>query len=257
MRVTRAITVLATLALAACGPAQLVVTAEISDEADDGTVETTALADLEVQAIPFDRDAVFDSMAAAYPNPEPAIPDSVLEAQERVRVAQEEWRQAELRWQSGRDRLQEINQEMEGLNRGEARYSALFREFGDVEAQVARAEREMNAAFENFTEIQEASIQAAEEACIMQANWGDEAFAGVGEIMEARAAATGRRVAVDTTDAQGIVTFELKAGTWWIHSRYLLPYEELYWNEMIEVTGGDPVQIRLNRDNAESRLNIC
>ena len=48
-----------------------------------------------------------------------------------------------------------------------------------------------------------------------------------------------------------------KPGTWWIHSRYALPFEELYWNVQVDVVKGDPVQIRLTPANADRRLNIC
>jgi hypothetical protein len=245
------------LALGACGPAQVVVSVENERQTEEGATEMVALGDLEIQVIPFNRDAVFDSMTNAFPTADPGIPDSVLAAQEEIQAAQAQWQAAEQTWQDGRDRLQQINSELETLNRGEARYRVLFQEFGDVESEVARAERAMNAAFDRFTELQNAAIQATEAACIVQANWGDEAFAGVGDIFRAKETASGMRIAFDTTDASGIANLELKPGTWWVHSRYPLPFEELYWNVQVEVVKGDPVQVRLNPANAERRLNIC
>lgn len=251
------VALLVAMALTACGQAELVVTAEMEQQADDGTSTVQSLSDLEIQVLPFDRDAVFDSMATAFGTPEPPIPDSVLQAQEEVRAAQEEWRAAETRWQAGRDRLVQITEEMEGLTRGESRYAVLFREFSDVDAEVARLERTMNAAFDRFDELQKASLAAIEQACIMQANWGDDAFAEVSEAISQRLAATRRAVMYDTTDAQGIATFELPAGEWWVHGRYELPYTELYWNVRVDVQGGDPVPVRLSTDNAEERQTIC
>jgi len=248
---------LVVLTLTACGPAELVVTIENTRTNAEGTTETVTLGDLEIQAIPFNRDAVFDSMTAAFGASDPGIPDSVLAIQEDIQTAQVVWKDAETVWQNGRDRLQAINTEMEGLTRGETRYRALFQEFSDVDAEVSRAERGMNSAFEDFTDLQNAAIQATEQACIIQANWGDEAFAGVGDVFRNKETATARRAVVDTTDASGVATMELKPGTWWIHSRYQLPYEELYWNLQVEVTKGDPVQVRLSPDNADTRLNIC
>jgi hypothetical protein len=46
--------------------------------------------------------------------------------------------------------------------------------------------------------------------------------------------------------------FRLPEGRWWVYIRYMLPYEELYWNVPIEVTG-DSTYIGLSRDNAEVR----
>lgn len=215
------------------------------------------LADLEIQILPYDRDALFDSLATAFGQPEPPIPDSVLRAQEGVRAAQEAWREAETRWQRGRDRLQEISNEMEGLNRGEARYAVLFREFSQVETEVRRLERQTEAAFEEFTDLQQAAIAATEQACIMQANWADEAFLEIGDAIQQRITATGETVVFDTTNAQGVAEMEVAPGEWWIHSRYELPYTELYWNVRVQVEKGDPVQVRLTPENAEERLNIC
>ena len=111
------------LFVAACGPGQVAVTAEIDVPNPDepGTMVTRPIADLEVQVIPFDRDLVFDSLEAAFPEPEPEIPPDLLAAQEEIAAAQREWNAAEATWQSGRDRLQQIVDEMEPLSQAEAR----------------------------------------------------------------------------------------------------------------------------------------
>jgi hypothetical protein len=45
-------------------------------------------------------------------------------------------------------------------------------------------------------------------------------------------------------------------GTWWVHARHELPFTELYWNIQIDVQRGEPVQITLNRANAQVRPNF-
>ena len=61
----------------------------------------------------------------------------------------------------------------------------------------------------------------------------------------------------DTTDASGIADgFEAKAGDYWVTARYELPYTELYWNVPITVVRGDPIQVRLTRENATSRVKL-
>ena len=45
----------------------------------------------------------------------------------------------------------------------------------------------------------------------------------------------------------------LREGRWWVHARWELPYRELYWNEPIEVEGGEPFTLTLSRQNAEVR----
>lgn len=245
------------VALSACGNAQVAVTLQREVE-DPETGETVVepLDGVEVQLVPFDRDEVFDSLATAAATPEPPIPDSVMAAQEAVQEAQEEWRAAETRWQGIRDRLQEITQELEGLNRGESRYVTLFREFQDLEGQLNRVERQMNEAFNRFNELQSASLAAAEQIRLQRENWADEAFADVGEVMAARLEATGRDIVVDTTGAQGMVTFEAPQGDWWIHARYDLPYEELYWNVPVTLERGTPLETTLTGENAERRPKL-
>src|SRR5690606_37997169 len=98
---------------------------------------------------------------------------------------------------------------------------------------------------------QSAAIRARRQA------WGDEAFADVNTVIEARLEATGRTEHYDTTDANGVVRFEgLKKGDWWIHARYDLPYTELYWNVPVQVEGGDPITLILNRENAQVRPKL-
>ena len=48
----------------------------------------------------------------------------------------------------------------------------------------------------------------------------------------------------------------MKTGEWWIHARYDLPYEELYWNVSITVERGDPQRVVLNRANAQRRPKL-
>ncbi|MEX2526593.1 MAG: hypothetical protein WEA09_03050 [Gemmatimonadota bacterium] len=250
--------VFAPLALVACGGGQVVVTAEIDvEDPETGERVTRPIADTEIRAIPYNRDAIFDSLAAAYPEPEPVIPDSVLQAQAQVQEAQEEWRNAEAAWGASRERLQEINDELEGLNPAEGRYRVLFMDFQDFEDRMVAAERTMNSAFEEFTSLQQASLAAAEEARLARELWEDVAFENFGLVAEQHERASGRATLADTTGADGVVTFQnLKPGTWWITSRYELPFTELYWNIQVEVETGDPIEIRLNRSNAEIRPKL-
>src|SRR5690606_40208911 len=69
--------------LAACGGGEVIVQAE-TENIETG--EAIALSSLVVQLLPFNRDQVFDSLARAYPEPEPPIPDTIIKLQEAVRV---------------------------------------------------------------------------------------------------------------------------------------------------------------------------
>lgn len=258
-RSSYALVLFATLGAAACGPSRVLITAELEvpDPEREGATMLSPLAGLEVQFLPFDRDAVFDSLAKAFPTPEPPIPEDLLETQRQIAAAQDAWRQAEGVWAAGRDRLLAITEEMKGLARAEPRYRQLFAQFQEVEGQVARAERAKETAFRNFTELQKNYIRRADSVRILREQWEDEAFADAGTVFAAKIKETKKKVMADTTDAQGKAgPVPLPVGRWWVHARYALPFEELYWNIPIEARRGDPMELALTRQTAQIRPKL-
>ena len=248
---------LGTALLAACGPTQVVVTAELSSDNPEQAAAARALGDLEIRMFPYDRDVIFDSLTASAARPEPPIPDSVLNAQNAVAAAQQDWRDTEARWNVLRDTLQTLSESLDGMSRQSGTYRVLFRDFQDLESDYNTVERARDRAFENFTSLQEASLLAADQIRLLREQWADEAFVDVGTIMAFRLQATGQSVLYDTTDASGVADgLEAREGNWWVSARYELPYTELYWNLPITVSGGDPVQVRLTRENATSRPKL-
>lgn len=122
------------IAASACGPAEVVVTMEIDVASPDGEgMVTRPLSDIEVRLLPYDRDAVFDSMASAFGTPEPPIPEELIAERERVQEAQVEWQNNQNRWNLIRDTLQKLTTALEQYNRGEATYVVLFREWNDFD----------------------------------------------------------------------------------------------------------------------------
>jgi hypothetical protein len=245
------------LAAAACGPSELVVTVEIDAPNPDGEgMVTRALGDLEIQLLPYDRDAVFDSMATAFGTPEPPVPQDLIDARDQVREAQEEWQAAQNRWNTIRDTLVKLNDAMAGYSRGESRYVLLFKEWQEFDGELGGVTRQMERAFDRFNDLQKGTIRQADSVRIMRDNWADEAFAGVGEVFLAKQRASGLKVVIDTTDATGVVRIKAKAGSYWVHARYDLPYTELYWNVPVTLEGRDPQELRLTRANAKERIKL-
>ena len=246
------------LLLAACGPAEVAVTAEL-EAVDPASGETVIrpVSDLEIVILPYDRDAIFDAAATAFGTPEPEIPAELLQAREDIAAAQTRWRNFQDRWNALRDSLQTLNDEIAQYARGEPRYVALFNEYNDVEAQYNRVERDMNAAFNEFDSLQQASLQQSQEVRLLRENWAAEAFAEVDVTMNEAIIASGLDVAADTTDASGVATFAVKPGQYWIHARVEEVYTELYWNVPITVEKGDqPVTLTLTRSNAQVRPKL-
>ncbi len=239
--------------LSACAAGEVIVQAETTN-VESG--EAIALQDLVVQLLPFDRDQVFDSLANAYPEPEPPIPDTLIKLQEAVAAAQEEWRTAEARWITARDSLKQIADRMQGMSRAQAEYVVLFRDFNALEPEVQRLERQNTTAFSRFDQLQKELVVQSQAVKLRRDEWADEAFAPVDSIFGALIKQTGREIVEDTTDATGIARVVVKPGKWWVHARYDLPYTELYWNIPVEVQRGEPVQVKLTRETAEIRRKL-
>lgn len=241
-------------ALAACGPGTVQVTAEVDlVDPESGEQIVRPIENLAVQLLPFDRDALFDSLTAAAPSPEPGFPEELQIMQDSLFDAQEAQRLAESEWLALRERLQEISRELQQYSQAEGQYRVLFNEFNDLEARVSAAERRQNEAFARVEAIQSRVLGELAQARILQEQWEDVAFADYPTILDTRLRETGREILADTTDAMGQATLRPEPGEWWVHARYNLPTEELYWNIRVDVERGDPLQVRLSRQNAEAR----
>lgn len=242
--------------LAACGGGEVVVQAALRPEADEAA-EPTPLPNFEIRALPYDRDAIFDSLRAAHATPEPEIPDSLAQVQTALVEAQEQLAEAEARWGSARDSLKTLSDLMQSMSRGSAQYVVAYRDFNAQESIEQQQRRLMDQANQRYSTLLTAFNEQSEAIRAQRQAWGDEAFADVNRVIDARLEERGATEVWDTTDANGVVRFQgLKKGDWWIHARYDLPYTELYWNVPVQVEGGDPITLILNRQNAQVRPKL-
>jgi len=241
--------------LAACGSNELVISAEAEAvNPESGVREIAPISGLEVQLLPYDRDAIFDSLARAYERPEPVFPEEVAMMRDSLFAAREEWSSAEAEWLTVRDRLETISQEMQGYSQAEARYRELFFQFGEQETRLRQAEQRRDQGFERYDRLQRDVLDEVNQARLIQEQWEDEAFAPFGEVVAAKLALAKREVLTDTTDATGSVRLAPKSGEWWVFARHRVATEELYWNIRVNVEGGDPVTVQLSPGNAQIRL---
>lgn len=259
----RVVLILASAAIAvgtaACGGGEVVVVAQREGiSADAEAPQARPLPAMPVRLFPFDRSVVFDSLAQAFPDPEPEIPDSIFDLQQRVIEQQRRYQEANAQWGEGRERLQALSDTLRAMSQSSGEYFALFQEFGDLEGEVNRLEREANESFAEFDRLQTRLNQQSREIRLARRNWADEAFTRVDSIFAARQKAMGREVQYDTTNAQGGARFtNVPEGQWWVVALYDRQFDELYWNVPINVEGGaEPVQVRLTEENAEVRQKL-
>lgn len=242
----------AALSLSGC-KGQVDVMAQLVHSNPGAAPDTTALSDLPVHLVPFDRDLVFDSLQKAYSVPEPAIPDSLLALQQEIAKAQDAYQQAETEWAGVRDSLKTLSDKMKGMNKATAEYRVMFATFNDLDKRVKGLNSRMNATFKTFTGLQDRFASQAQDIRAKRTAWANKAFADVDSIFGAKQDKLGRKEVADTTTSAGVATFSVKTGKWWVYARYELPYSELYWNVPVDVKRGKPVELILNRANAKVR----
>jgi hypothetical protein len=251
-RVLLTAAVAASVVLSACRGSEVVVVAQFEDESG----ATVTMRDLPIRLLPYDRDQVFDEMEAAYPVPQPEIPQALVQLESEISSAQQQWQQAEQRWMAVRDSLQRLSTALQGMNRASGQYNVAYRQFIELENQETALRRQQQQAFERFTGLQQQYTSQADEVRVARENWADEAYARVDSVIALRLADARREEVWDTADAQGVARVGVPAGRWWVHARWDLPYSELYWNVPIEVPRGEQVQVQLTRENAQVRPRL-
>jgi hypothetical protein len=239
--------------LAACGRTEVLVQGQL--EGEEG--QPVALSNLPFRILPYDRDAIFDSLRAAYATPEPEIPADVMQLQDSIARAQTEWTAATARWGTLRDSLQVMNRQLQGMSRASGQYVVLFREVNAMFDQTAAAERQMNESFARFTALSDRFTARAQDIRLQREQWEDAAYADVDRVIAVRLRELRREPAADTLDANGVRRVRgLRGGNWWITAHYDLPFEELYWNIPIQVERGDPTTVQLTRQTAQVRPKL-
>ncbi|MDX1579432.1 MAG: hypothetical protein R3266_13175 [Gemmatimonadota bacterium] len=206
----------------------------------------------EVQFLPFDRDSLFEALAARAESPEPQVPEELQVASDSVQALEAAWTEAEEEWAEVREQLRALSERLEGLDPRGREYLELFDQFNDLEARERRLNRVRQEAFEAFTQLQQATQIRLDSVRAVIQSWEDLAFADYVDERESLLEALGREIISDTTNASGFLTRSLPGGTWWVHSRLRVPGGELYWNEETDVSAVDT--LRLTPSNAERRL---
>ena len=238
--------------MAACGPAQVAVVVQLEDAGG----APTPLDGIEVRLLPYDRDAIFDSLTALASAPRPEPTEEQRAARDARIQAQDEWLGAQDRWNTLRDTVKKLTDELAELNPVMNTYRRIHDQYTRLERELAQVERMQGSLFERFDSLDRATAAEAQMLEALQMEWDDEAFREIGSAIDAKVEASGLAEAADTTGAKaddGIVRFQLPPGTYWVHARHRRTHDELYWNVMVTVARGENEAVVLDESNAEAR----
>ena len=242
----------ATWLMAACGPAQVAVVVQL--EGAEGA--PTPLDDIEVRLLPYDRDAIFDSLTALASTSRPEPTEEQRAARDARIQAQDEWLGGQDRWNTLRDTVKKLTDELAELNPAMNTYRELHGEYLRLERELARVDRMQGSLFERFDSLDRATSAEARLLEALQMEWDDEAFRDVRSVIDAKVEASGLAEHADTTgaEADGVARFEeAPPGAYWVHARHRRTHDELYWNVMVTLARGANEAIVLDESNAEVR----
>ena len=216
--------------------------------------EQIGRAQLEIRLVPYDRDSLFNAMASLASSPEPQPPADLLALRDSIAAAQDFWRNAEATWNEARSEMQRLSEAMDGMDRSSNEYFQAYQQFDQLDGQERRLSRDKDVYFEQFTALQARYSERADSFSAVVAAWEEEVFADYGVLVDSLVEATKREDLYDTTDASGWAFFVVPKGRWYIHTRFQLPFEELYWNFPYDASGGAADTIVLDESNAEVRI---
>lgn len=228
----------------------LVVQAALGRDAAGAAV---AIDRIVIELLPYDRDSIFDALAALADRPEPEIPADLLAMRDSLAMSRQLWTEAESQWNAVRDELVSLSERMRAMNRGSREYRQAFVRFTELETREQALNRTKDEAFRQYETLQRRYAARADSIRVARFNWEDVAFARYGEIVDSLLRATRREIHTDTTRRGGYAAFRVSAGRWYVHARYELPLEELYFNVPVTVEAGRVDTLRLTRDTAEVR----
>lgn len=234
---------------AACSEPEVVVQAELTQE---GAAAPEPVADIPVRLLPYDRDALIDSLTSAARQPEPQIPPNLAQQRDTLRQLQEAWRQTGARLQAIEDTVRTLTVQVRPGQDAVAERERKQRQAERLGQARSEVKQRLDSLQARIAILSRANQQRMDSVRVARRQWSQTAMKDFDKLVERRLTAAGRGEVVDTTGRAGTATFRVEEGRWWVYARYALPTEELYWNFPVEVTG-DRTLVQLTEQNAKRR----
>ncbi len=211
---------------------------------------------LEISFLPFDPQALLDSLANASGIPRPAF--EALEASLAAYRAPDEaaLAAAAAPWRTLRDSLTTITDSLNTLARGSPPYARLFRQFRQMQPRLAPLAAQRDSAVGGILAEHRRLAERATTAAESLRSWEEVVYAPYPEVSELALRREGRSAVAIETDSTGAAEIHLERGRWWAVARVPdpeNPFLEYAWTVPFTVTGWLPVQLPLMPRNARRR----
>lgn len=212
---------------------------------------------LEIAALPFDVDALLDTLARAASTPRPSFPDieeQIREYRPRPRDGRSVESDVTAAWLATRDSVARLSQSLSRMDRRAPAYRLAYDRFRELYGRYTARQAAREAGARRVFATDHALAARASRAADSLRAWERVAYRAFPELAAALAAS--RPVRRARTDSAGTTRFDLPAGRWWIEARLPdpdNPFRELHWNAPISVTAGLPFAVPLLRANARDR----
>lgn len=239
---SRTVALAALLAAAACARPEVVV--------------ETGTPNLVVRLLPYDRNAILDSLRAVAP-PEPRPSPALGERIRALEAAEAEWRRAESEWIALQDSVSAATARLRHARRqadADLVLRAAADRLGSLDARRREVKRARDRSFARFERLRGRDERGLDSLRLAHDAWTDAVHAPLPDRVRARLRSTRRAELTDTTGTDGLAVFRPRPGRWWVHARHTRTGRELQWNVPVEV-GREEVRVRLRVRGKEVRGN--
>lgn len=247
----RAGLVLTLLGLSGCLPSEFDIEVAARDPND------SPLTNLEIVALPFDRDALRDSLVQASGPVRPEFPDleAGLLSYERPDISR--LVESLQPWQAIYDSVRHLADSLQiAGSDGSASYATAYDRLRQQYRRLAQSTAERDNAIRDQVGADKALALRVGAAADSLRDWEGSALASYPALADSAIARSGREPQRSSTDSNGVASFTLEPGRWWFVAVWTdtqNPFTEYYWNVSLSVRLIGARSIPLHRDNAETR----
>ncbi len=209
-----------------------------------------------VAAIPFDPDAILDSLARTAVDPSPTF--RTLEAALFAFESSDDEALVAINgpWLALRDSVAALSESLQEMDRADPAYAPAYEQFrgqyAEFTRRTAQRDRELSTLDGDAVEL----ARWAQAAADTLRTWERTVYAPYDSLASAALAASGKEAHTLTTETHGEARVMLEPGVWWLVVRRTdteNPFLEYYWNVPVRVNGLVPTVLTLTEHHARRR----